>query len=118
MVLLVLLLLVPCVVLSFAVSPQSAAHLRLFELPVIFWAIWALISLWAELNASTWLRTLGEPVDPLGREVRADRHPRGIADWEDSRDADQLQGRDHSTASQRGTKRGSYPATLIANKST
>jgi hypothetical protein len=65
-VLLVLLLLVPCVVLFFAVSPQSAAHLRLFELPVIFWAIWALISLWAALNASTWLRTLGEPVDPLG----------------------------------------------------
>lgn len=65
--LLVLLLLVPCVVLFFAVSPQSTAqHLRLFELPVIFWAIWALISLWAALNASTWLRTLGEPVDPLG----------------------------------------------------
>jgi hypothetical protein len=25
-----------------------------------------LISLWAALNASTWLRTLGEPVGPLG----------------------------------------------------
>jgi hypothetical protein len=62
-----LLVLVPCVVLFFAVSPESASqHLRLFQLPVTCWAAWALVSLWVALDSSRLWRVLGRPVDPLG----------------------------------------------------
>ena len=48
-----LLVLVPCVVLFFAVSPESSVHhLSLFQLPVTCWAAWALVSLWAALDSS------------------------------------------------------------------
>lgn len=62
-----LLVLVPCAVLFFAVTPRSAAqHMRLFQLPVICWAAWALFSLWAALDSSKLWRSLGRRVDPLG----------------------------------------------------
>src|SRR5450432_1120252 len=62
-----LLVLVPCLVLFFAVSSESASqHLRLFQLPVTCWAAWALVSLWAALDSSRLWRVLGIPVDPLG----------------------------------------------------
>jgi hypothetical protein len=64
-----LLVLVPCVVLFFAVSPESSVHhLSLFQLPVTCWAVWALVSLWAALDSSRLWRVLGRPVDPLGRQ--------------------------------------------------
>lgn len=64
-----LLVLVPCVVLFFAVSPESSVHhLSLFQLPVTCWAAWALVSLWAALDSSRLWRVLGRPVDPLGRQ--------------------------------------------------
>lgn len=62
-----LLILVPCAVLFFAVNPDPAAqHVRLFRLPVACWAVWALVSLWAGLDSSRLWRVLGRPVDPLG----------------------------------------------------
>jgi hypothetical protein len=67
LVVLVLLVLVPCAVLFLAISPESASqHLRLSRVPVIYWAAWALVSLWAALDSSKLWRTLGRPVDPLG----------------------------------------------------
>ena len=61
-----LLVLVPCVVLFFAVSPESASPpLRLVRLPVTCWAAWPLVSLWAALDSSRLWRILGRPVDPL-----------------------------------------------------
>jgi hypothetical protein len=63
-----LLVLVPCLVLFFAVSPESA-RLRLFQLPVTCWAAWALVSLWAALDSSRLWRVLGRPVDPLGTQA-------------------------------------------------
>jgi hypothetical protein len=66
----VLLVVVPCVVLFFAVSPQSASqHVRVFQLPVTCWAVWALVSLWAALDSSRLWRVLGRPVDPLGTQA-------------------------------------------------
>jgi hypothetical protein len=60
-----LLVLVPCVVLFFAVSPELASpQLRLIHLPVACWAAWALVSLWAALDSSRLWRVLGRPVDP------------------------------------------------------
>src|ERR1700690_2043451 len=48
-------------------KPESASqHLRLFQLPLGCWAVWALISLWAALDSSRLWRILGRPVDPLG----------------------------------------------------
>ena len=67
LVVLVLLVLVPCAVLFLVISPESASqHLRLSRVPVIYWAAWALVSLWAALDSSKLWRTLGRPVDPLG----------------------------------------------------
>ena len=67
LVLLILLVLVPCAVLFFTVNPDSVSrHLRFSDLPVIWWAVWAMVSLWAGLDSSRWLRLLGKPVDPLG----------------------------------------------------
>jgi hypothetical protein len=64
---LALLVLVPCAVLFFAVSPESASqHLGISRVPAICWAAWALVSLWAALDSSKLWRTLGRPVDPLG----------------------------------------------------
>jgi hypothetical protein len=68
--LLVMLVIVPCAVLFFfAVNPlsiSSSPHLRLFHIAPIYWAVWALVSVWAALDSSKLLRTLGMPVDPLG----------------------------------------------------
>jgi len=65
-----LLVVVPCVVLFFAVNPGSAAqHLHGFQLPVTCWAAWALVSLWAALDSSRLWRLLGRPVDPLGMQA-------------------------------------------------
>ena len=65
-----LLVLVPFVVLFFAVSPGPVSeHLHLFELPVTYWAAWALVSLWAALDSSRLWRVLGRPVDPLGQQA-------------------------------------------------
>jgi len=62
-----LLVLVPCLVLFFAVSSEaSSQHLRLFHLPMACWAVWVLVSLWAALDSSRLWRILGRPVDPLG----------------------------------------------------
>ena len=70
LVLLILLVLVPCAVLFFAVNPDSVfRHLRFSDLPVIWWAVWAMVSLWAGLDSSRLLRLLGKPVDPLGPQV-------------------------------------------------
>ena len=67
LVLLGLLVLVPCAVLFLAVSPESAfQHIFLFHFPVICWAVWAMVSLWAALDSPRVLRTLGWSVDPLG----------------------------------------------------
>lgn len=64
---LALLVVVPCAALFFAISPESSSqHLLFFSLPVTWWAGWAVFSLWATLDSSTLLRTLGKPVDPLG----------------------------------------------------
>lgn len=66
----VLLVLVPCVVLFFAVNPESAdQHLHGFQLPVTCWAVWAMVSLWAALDSSRLWRVLGRPVDPLGTQA-------------------------------------------------
>jgi hypothetical protein len=66
LVLLVLLLLVPCAVLFFAVNPGSVSrHVRFSDVPVIYWALWATVSLWAGLDSPRLLRLLGKPVDPL-----------------------------------------------------
>ncbi len=65
-----LLVLVPCVVLFFAVNPgPTAQHLRVFQLPVTCWAVWAMVSLWAALDSSRLWRVLGRPVDPLGTQA-------------------------------------------------
>ena len=65
-----LLVLVPCVVLFFAVSPESVSlHLRPLQLPVACWAVWALVALWAGLDSSRLWRVLGRPVDPLGTQA-------------------------------------------------
>ena len=67
LVLLGLLVLVPGAVLFLAVSPESASpHRFLFHFPVICWAVWAMVSLWAALDSPKVLRTLGWSVDPLG----------------------------------------------------
>src|ERR1700693_5470288 len=67
LVLLILLVLVPCAVLFFTINPEAVSrHLRFSDLPVIWWAVWALVSLWAGLDSSRLLRLLGKPVDPLG----------------------------------------------------
>jgi hypothetical protein len=59
--------LVPCRILCSAVSPGSdPQRLRRFELGVTCWVAWAPVSLWAPLDSSKWLRTLGMAVDPLG----------------------------------------------------
>ena len=65
-----LLVVVPCVVLFFAVSPESASsHFRPVHLPVTCWAVWALVSLWVALDSSRLWRVLGRPVDPLGTQA-------------------------------------------------
>lgn len=65
-----LLVLVPCVVLFFTVSPEAASSpSRLLQLPVTCWAAWALVSLWAALDSSRLWRLLGRPVDPLGTQA-------------------------------------------------
>jgi hypothetical protein len=65
-----LLVLVPCLALFLAVSPETTSgHLRLFHLPVTCWAAWALVSLWAALDSSRLWRVLGRPVDPLGTQA-------------------------------------------------
>jgi hypothetical protein len=65
-----LLVLVPCLALFVAVSPESVSqHFRLVQLPVTCWAVWALVSLWAALDSSRLWRVLGRPVDPLGRQA-------------------------------------------------
>jgi hypothetical protein len=65
-----LLVLVPCVVLFFTVSPNAASpHLRLLQLPVTGWAAWALVSLWAALDSSRLWRVMGRSVDPLGTQA-------------------------------------------------
>ena len=69
MFLIVMLVLVPCAALFFALNPlsiSSSPHLRLFQLPAIYGAVWALISVWAALNSSKLLLALGMPADPLG----------------------------------------------------
>ena len=67
LVLLVVLVLVPCAVLFSAIGSGSGPqHLRLFQIPVACWAVWALISLWAALDSSKLLHTLGITADPLG----------------------------------------------------
>jgi hypothetical protein len=63
----ILLVLVPCGVLFFAVSPEAVSqHLHPSRLPVACWAVWALVSRWAALDSSRLWRVLGRPVDPLG----------------------------------------------------
>jgi hypothetical protein len=65
----VMLVLVPCAALFFALNPlsiSSSPHMRLFQLPAIYGAVWALISVWAALNSSKLLLALGMPADPLG----------------------------------------------------
>jgi hypothetical protein len=67
--LVVMLVLVPCATLFFALNPLSISttpHMLLFQLPAIYGAVWALISLWAALNSSKLLLALGMPADPLG----------------------------------------------------
>lgn len=65
-----LLVLVPCLALFVAVSPESVSqHFRLVQLPVTCWAVWALVSLWAALDSSRLWGVLGRPVDPLGRQA-------------------------------------------------
>ena len=67
--LIVMLVLVPCAALFFALNPlsiSSSPHMRLFQLPAIYGAVWALISVWAALNSSKLLLALGMPADPLG----------------------------------------------------
>src|SRR4029077_17616311 len=65
-----LLVLVPCVCLFFAVSSESTSpHLLLLHLPLAFWAVWALVSLWVALDSSRLWRVLGRPVDPLGTQA-------------------------------------------------
>ena len=65
-----LLVLVPCAVLFFAVSPEAASPpLRLLQLPVTGWAAWSLVSLWAALDSSRLWRVLGRSVDPLGTQA-------------------------------------------------
>ena len=67
LVLLGLLVLVPCAVLFLAVSPESASqHRFLFHFPVVCWAVWAMVSLWAALDSPKVLRTLGWPGRPSG----------------------------------------------------
>ncbi len=68
-VLLALLVVVPFAALFSAVTPRSVpGYLRIMELPVTFWAIWAVVSLWAALDSSRLLRAVGRPVDPLSSE--------------------------------------------------
>ena len=63
----ILLILVPCGVLFFAIGPEAVSqHLHPSQLPVACWAVWALVSLWAALDSSRLWRVLGRPVDPLG----------------------------------------------------
>jgi hypothetical protein len=63
LVLLILLVLVPCAVLFFTINPESVSRqLRFSDLPVIWWAVWAMVSLWAGLDSSR----LFKSVDPLG----------------------------------------------------
>jgi hypothetical protein len=67
--LVVMLVLVPCAALFVALNPLSisgTSHMWLFQLPAIYGAVWALISLWAALNSSKLLLALGMPADPLG----------------------------------------------------
>lgn len=65
-----LLVVVPCAVLFFALSPESAPqYLRGFQLPVAGWAAWSLVSLWVALDSSRLWRIMGRPVDPLGVQV-------------------------------------------------
>ena len=67
LIVLALLIVVPCLVLFSAVNPDSRSEpSRLFELPVTYWALWALFSLWAGLDSSRLLRALGKRVDPMG----------------------------------------------------
>jgi hypothetical protein len=54
-------------VLFFTINPESVSRqLRFSDLPVIWWAVWAMVSLWAGLDSSRLLRLLGKSVDPLG----------------------------------------------------
>jgi len=67
--LVIMLVLVPCAALFVALNPLSisgTSHMWLFQLPAIYGAVWALISVWAALNSSKLLLALGMPADPLG----------------------------------------------------
>jgi hypothetical protein len=58
---------VPCVVLFLTVNPlPDSPHLKLLQLPAVYWAVWALVSLWVALDSAKLFNTLGLPVDPLG----------------------------------------------------
>jgi len=64
---LALLVLVPCLTLFFAVTTESTSHhILFFKLAVTGWAGWEVFLLWATLDSSTLLPTLGKAVDPPG----------------------------------------------------
>ena len=70
LIVLTLLIVVPCLVLFFAINPDSRTEpSRFFELPVTYWAVWAIFSLWAGLDSSRLLRALGKRVDPMGSQA-------------------------------------------------
>ena len=43
--------------------------MRFSDVPVIYWALWAMVSLWAGLDSPRLLRLLGKPVDPLSTQA-------------------------------------------------
>ncbi len=65
-----LLCLFPCAVLFVSIdSGESVLRAHLLRIPVVFWAGWGVLSIWAALDLPKIARMLGRSTDPLGAEA-------------------------------------------------
>ncbi len=67
-----LLCLLPCTVLLISIdSNESFLRTHLLRIPVVFWALWAVLSIWAALDMPRISKLFGRSTDPLGPQAMA-----------------------------------------------
>jgi len=65
-----LLCLLPCTLLFISIdSGDSLLRSHLLRIPVVFWAGWAVLSIWAALDMPRISKIFGRSTDPLGPEA-------------------------------------------------
>jgi hypothetical protein len=67
-----LLCLLPCIVLIISIdSGESLLRTHLLRVPVVFWAAWGVLSIWAALDMPRISKLFGRSTDPLGPQAMA-----------------------------------------------